>query len=237
MLQFPQEILFIIFDNADVDTQLQLRQTARLFYQFPITRPVKVIVCNLTQLRQISKGFKNVHLVFDFNFSEQLQPGDIPNSVTHLTFNRASNMPLQRGIIPNSVTHLEFIHHFNQVEKLGFIPNSVTHLTFGACFDQPLKRGDIPDSVTHLKFTDVTQALASSIIPNSVTHLTLDHDRGSQLKRIVIPNSFTHLALGIGFRSILNLSTFPNPPKVIEIRAKQYQFIPEFWKRAVRIIE
>ena len=40
--------------------------------------------------------------------SEQLEPDDISDSITHLTFGSDFNQPLKPAHIPDSVTHLTF---------------------------------------------------------------------------------------------------------------------------------
>lgn len=174
MDQLPEDILFNIFKNADIKTQLQLRQTARLFYHLVIIHPVEVIVKSIEQIKQLPKCFRNVHLTFYWDFNQPLKPGDIPNSVTHLTFGRMFNQPLKPGVIPNSVTHLTFDYWFDKPLQPGDIPNSVTHLVLGYWFDYSLEPNVIPNSVTHLRFSyRFHQKLKYGVMPNSLQVLEI----------------------------------------------------------------
>ena len=161
------------------------------------------------------------HLTFGHLFNYPLDPGDIPDTVTHLTIKTNCIRP-RFGVIPNSVTHLIFgdffvykfkvgcipdsVTHltFNARIKLGIIPKSITHLTFGSNFNYPLKIGFIPNSVTHLVFgRNFNQTLKKGVIPDSVTHLDLGEFFSKPLESGDIPDSVTHLAIGEFFYQLV----------------------------------
>ncbi|GAM24503.1 hypothetical protein SAMD00019534_076780 [Acytostelium subglobosum LB1] len=91
-----------------------------------------------------------LHLSLPDGMAHELEHGDIPSSVTKLEF--ASNLPINPGVIPNSVTHLKLAMSFDQPLVKDSIPSSVTHIDLYCAFNQPLAKHTIPSSVTHLEF-------------------------------------------------------------------------------------
>ena len=102
----------------------------------------------------------------------KLEPGLLPQNLTHLTFGPFFSSFIGRYVLPPNLTHLTLSPGFNQSIGRYVLPPSLTHLRFGDGFDQFIGQDVLPPSLTHLKFGErfnqpLTQGLVSNL-PNLV---------------------------------------------------------------------
>lgn len=102
----------------------------------------------------------------------KLEPGQLPQSLTHLTLGDGFNQSIGRDVLPPSLTHLTLGHGFNRSIGRYVLPPSLTRLTLGDGFDRFIGQDVLPPSLTHLKFGErfnqsLTQGLLSNL-PNLV---------------------------------------------------------------------
>lgn len=99
--------------------------------------------------------------MFGLTFNQELEPGIIPDYVTHVKFGYHFNKPLAEGHIPNGVTHLIFNHQL----KAGDLPNSLKHITFGKYYDYVLSHNCISPNLETITCMDRNTPINLSNIP------------------------------------------------------------------------
>jgi hypothetical protein len=82
----------------------------------------------------------------------KLEPGQLPQNLTHLTLGDGFNQSIGRYVLPPSLTHLTLGPGFNKSIGRYVLPPSLTHLRFGDGFDQFIGQDVLPPSLTHLEF-------------------------------------------------------------------------------------
>ncbi|AKI80148.1 putative FNIP repeat-containing protein [Acanthamoeba polyphaga mimivirus] len=75
----------------------------------------------------------------------------IPWGITHLTIESGYDIEINPGEIPDTVTHLDIRSHFHIIKK-GAIPGSVTHLYINGYCDGLTLKDIIPKNVVYLGF-------------------------------------------------------------------------------------
>ena len=148
-----------------------------------------------------------------------IDPGSLPDALTHLQFGENYDLPLVARALPPSLTQLSLGYRFNHSVEVGILPDSLSTLTFSDWFDQPLSIGSLPTNLTHLTFgfryneiitvgilppslrrlefgVKFNQFLDVGVLPASITHLEFHHDFQQQIPIGVLPSSLQHLVLG-----------------------------------------
>jgi len=140
----------------------------------------------------------NVKYLYLEYFNQPLNPGNIPNNLTHLIFGNNFDQPLTSGVLPHTLKYLKFGNNFDQPLNPGILPFGMTHLIFGQFYNQPLKINSIPNSVIYLIFSTRYNHPINNILPDKLIYLKLGMNFNQELKIGDIPNSVKYLKLGFG---------------------------------------
>lgn len=171
-------------------------------------------------LPNIKKLVISVH-----KFDRNINPNDIPPSVTHLNINGEQIFALKSNCIPPNVVYLNIDCVFEQN-----IPTSVKYLkTNRICYNE-----NIPSSIsvleidtyydsykrfhniTHLIFSLVHDCKFSKMLPTNFTHITFKKSHLTPFSKI-LSSSVTHLILSDSFdKDIIN--TVPQTVKFLTIK-------------------
>ena len=145
---------------------------------------------------------------YNLGFNEKIDPGVLPQSLTHLKMGMYFNKPFEKGVLPNSLTHLSFGFYFNQ--PILFLPESLISLTLGYSYNQPFYKGVLRDSLTHLALGDsFNQPLHAGDLPQSLTHLILGFSYDQPFYKGVLRDSLTQLTVDYSFNQLLQPGDLP----------------------------
>jgi hypothetical protein len=144
---------------------------------------------NLTQ-------FNLTCLIFDCDFNESLQTGDLlPSTLTNLALGDNFNQQLLPGVFPPKLTHLEFGNSFNQPIDPDVLPCGLSYLKFGRSFNQPIKKGVLAITLTCLEFGSNYQQPIELDNLHSLTCLKFGYCFNKPIK--AFPKSLKHLQLPV----------------------------------------
>ncbi len=172
---------------------------------FPITNDQmrELFTRTTTNLKSLNLGMDTFEL---YNFNSVIEPGVLPNSITHLKFGFNFNMPILPNSLPTSLTHLNLGYTFNQEIVPGSLPESLKYLTFSYDFengDRPFVVGALPSG---LEFLYVGQYFNQPFIPGSLPE---------NLKTLVLGQSFNHLLgegiLPVGLQKLVFSNNYSQP--------------------------
>ncbi len=179
---------------------------------FPITNEQmrELFTRTTTNLKSLILGKDTMEFS---NFNSQIQPGVLPNSITHLKFGYDFNKPILPNSLPTSLTHLKFDSSFNQEIIPGSLPESLKYLTFDYGFrnrDRPFALGSLP---AELEFLYIGQHFNEPIIPGSLPEnlkiLVLGQRFNHPLGEGILPVRLEKLVLSNNYSQPLESIVFP----------------------------
>lgn len=130
----------------------------------------------------------------------EINPGDIPESVTHIVYESDIKKAICPGMIPNGVKLLDFGNYFDQVILPGSLPESLECLKIGYNYGKSLGPENIPPNVKYLELKS-QKDLVQGIVPDTVICLSCNSNK---IHDGALPNSIKSLKLGFSFNQILD---------------------------------
>ncbi|GAM24170.1 hypothetical protein SAMD00019534_073450 [Acytostelium subglobosum LB1] len=132
-----------------------------------------------------------------------ITPGVLPHSVQRLRFPTWYNIELEPGTLPRSLIQLKLGYNFNQRLGIGLLPSSLTKLKLGYEFNIPIEWGVLPTTLLSLKFGKCFNQSVSW--PQSLETLCINRDYDPKSKDTP-PSSLRY----INILSFVNHSNFLN---------------------------
>lgn len=152
------------------------------------------------QFKKDIKNGKNInctHLIFGYDFNQDIDINILPNTITHITFGNSFDKEIKPKALPKSLTHLVFGYNFNRILEKKSLPVSLTHLTFGLKYDRIIKPKVLPKSLIYLFFGHMfNQEIEENVLPKSLKYLLFGNYYDRKIRYDVLPKSLIHLNIG-----------------------------------------